>query len=241
MESLQVKQNSTAAQEADAPSKAFDWNLFKLKVYSSLYIFWANKRLRWGMLFLLVLAPLSKFVYLLFPEEGLGEYLINFGPLQIKNSIEFPYNDGWYWVYMRMYLWSIGELMAPVLSIFGIFLLFPRKYYPAYLIGLPFGYFLSQLIHRMFFVNDYPSFHNGATTTLTFSVIVVGIILFIISDNVLFKENHRKRAAEARIIGLINMPGMEWQAKEPLIKKEVKEALKYNSELFVTEDLRNTA
>jgi hypothetical protein len=48
----------------------------------------------------------------------------------------------------------------------------------------------------------------------------------------LFKENHRKRATEARLVGLINMPGMTWEDKEDLLKKEAKRMLKEDNELF---------
>ena len=61
---------------------------------------------------------------------------------------------------------------------------------------------------------------------------VRGVITFAISDKILFKDNQRSRAIEAGIIGLINMPGMDWDAKEPLLKKQVKEAMKENNELF---------
>ena len=201
----------------------------KLRVYSGLYAFWDNKRLRWGMVLLMILAPLSKFFYLLLPEAGMGEYLINFGPLQILNTVE-GLENGWYFTSFYMYFFSIGELMAPVLSIFGIFFLFPKKYYPAYLVGVPFGYYFSMLIHRMFYVTDYESFHSGATTTMTLAFLLSGVVFFIVSDKVLFRQNHKKRAAQARIIGLINMPGMKWNEKEEIIRQEVADAMKVDNE-----------
>ena len=207
---------------------------FRLRLFNGLYTFWDNKRLRWGMLLLMLLAPLSKFFYLLLPEAGFGDYLLNAGPLQIINNVE-GLENGWYFTSFYMYFFSIGELMAPVLSIFGIFLLFPKKYYPAYLVGVPFGYYLSMLIHRMFFVTNYESFHSGATTTMTMSFLLLGVVFFMVSDKVLFRHNHRKRASEARIIGLINMPGMEWNDKEEIIRKEVAEVMKVDNELFIKE------
>lgn len=207
---------------------------FKIRLFNGLYTFWDNKRLRWGLLILLLFAPASKFLYLLFPMEGFGPYLLNMGPVQIINTIEGTEN-GWYWTVIAMYMWSVGELLAPVLSIFGIFLLFPKKYYPSYLVGVPFGYYLSMLVHRMFFVTDYNSFHSGATTTMTLTFLLLGIVFFMVSDKVLFRQNHGKRASEARIIGLINMPGMEWTDKEEIIRKEVADAMKVDNELFIRE------
>ena len=205
----------------------------KVRLFNGLYTFWDNKRLRWGMLFLLIIAPASKFAFLLFPEAGFGEYLINLGPVQIINTIEGI--DNWYYVFFYHYFFSIGELLAPVLSIFGIFLLFPKKYYPSYLIGVPFGYYLSMLVHRMFFVSSNVDFISGFTNTMTVSFLIMGIVFFIVSDKVLFKQNHQKRAAEARIIGLVNMPGMSWGDKEEIIRKEVKEVMKVDNELFIKE------
>jgi len=186
------------------------------------------------MLFLLILAPVSKFFYLILPEAGFGEYLVNLGPLQLINSLEASENE-WYWYTFYYYFFSIGELMAPVMSVFGIFLLFPKKYYPSYLVGVPFGYYLGMLLHRMFFVTDYDTFHGGFTSTMTLTFLILGVVFFIVSDKVLFRQNHKKRAAEARIIGLINMPGMEWNDKEKIIKKEVAEVMKVDNELFIKE------
>lgn len=207
----------------------------KLRLFNGLYTFWDNKRLRWGMLFLLIIAPLSKYFYLILPEFGFGDYLVNLGSLQISNTIESLEGNGWYYLTFYDYFFSIGELMGPLFSVFGIFLLFPKKYYPSYLVGVPFGYYLGMLVHRMFFVYDLESFHGGVTTTMTLMFLILGVVFFIVSDKVLFRQNHKKRAAEARIIGLINMPGMEWTDKEDIIKKEVAEVMKVDNELFIKE------
>ena len=217
-------------------NKLLDFSLekYKIRLLNGLYTFWENKRLRWGMLTLMVIAPLSKFVYLLFPVEGFGEYLINVGPLTVLNTIEGEAN-GWYFDVIQMYAFSNGELLAPTISIFGLFLLFPKKYYPSYLAGVPFGYYLSMLVHRMFFVADFNSFHNGFPGSVMIGFLLLGVVFFMISDKVMFKQNHVKRAAEARIIGLVNMPGMAWGDKEEIIRKEVAEVMKVDNELFIKE------
>jgi hypothetical protein len=205
---------------------------YKIRVFNGLYTFWENKRLRWGLLFLLIIAPLAKFFYLVLPENGFGTYLVNLGPLKIINTLE---QSDWFYMTYQMYFFSIGELLTPTISIFGIFLLFPRKYYPSYLVGVPFGYYLGMLVHRMFFVSSNIDFHSGATTSMTMIFLLVGVVFFMVSDKVMFRQNHRKRASEARIIGLINMPGMEWEDKEEIIRKEVAEVMKVDNELFIKE------
>ena len=235
-----VIQNTTSVEESttrrglNGLTELLKFEGLKLRLFNGLFTFWDNKRLRWGMLLLMLIAPLSKFFYMVLPEAGFGDYLLNLGPLQIINTVE-GLDNGWYFLYFRDYFWSIGELLAPVLSIFGIFLLFPKKYYPAYLVGVPFGYYLSMLIHRMFFVADFEGFHGGATTTMTMSFLLLGVVFFMVSDKILFRHNHKKRASEARIIGLINMPGMEWEDKEEIIRKEVAEVMKVDNELFIKE------
>lgn len=216
--------------------KLLDFSLekYKIRLLNGLYTFWENKRLRWGMLTLLVIAPLTKFIYLLFPVNGFGEYLINVGPVSVLNTIEGE-ASGWYWGYIRMYALFNGELLAPTLSMFGIFLLFPKKYYPSYLAGVPFGYYMSMLVHRMFFVTSNENFVQGFTGSTMVMFFLLGVVFFMISDKVMFKQNHRKRAAEARIIGLVNMPGMEWSDKEEIIRKEVAEVMKVDNELFIKE------
>ncbi len=201
----------------------------KLRFLNGLYTLWINKRLRWGMFLLLVVAPFSKFFYLLLPVDGFGEYLVNIGPIRIGN---IEGHSGWYFVSFRQYFWSIGELMAPVISFMGVFFLFPRRYYPAYLIGVPFGYYLSMLIHRMFFVTNNDNFHNGFTSAITFAFVIFGIILFVVSDKFLAWDSRQKRAVEARVIGLVSMPGLSWEQKEPIIRQEVDKVLKTENELF---------
>jgi hypothetical protein len=88
-----------------------------------------------------------------------------------------------------------------------------------------------MLVHRVG-VNDSVEFHEGAGTFMMLSFFIFGFVLFMVSDKVLFKQNHRKRSSEARIIGLINLPGMSWTEKELLIRKEVDEAAKVSNELF---------
>ena len=206
-------------------------NAIQLRLSGFLFSLWANKRLRWGLLLLLIVAPLSKFIYLLFPEEGFGEYILNTGLLTI-NNFETPTDRGG-WYYQTIFYWMLmcGEIWAPLIAIYGIFLLFPRNYYPSYLVGIPFGYFLSLLIHRMF-VSSYEEYHSGVAMSYAAILIILGVIIFFLSDKVLFNQNHRRRATEARIIGLINVPGMTWEEKEKLLKKEAKEWMKQDNELF---------
>ena len=128
-------------------------------------------------------------------------------------------------------MWVCGELWAPLIAIYGIFLLFPRNYYPAYLVGIPFGYFLSLLVHRMF-VSSYEEYHSGVAMSYAAILIVLGVFIFFLSDKLLFNKNHIKRATEARIIGLINTPGIDWKDKEEILKNEAKEWMKEDNELF---------
>lgn len=77
--------------------------VIKERLHNDLNILWENKRLKWGMITLLVLAPLAKFSYLFFPELGFGEYFIDIGSIQIPNTLEGE-NYNWYWgTYNNMY------------------------------------------------------------------------------------------------------------------------------------------
>ena len=212
----------------------------KIRLFNGLYTFWQNKRLRWGLITLLIIAPLSKFFYLLLPEFGFGEYLIEIGSFKIVNNIEVIYKGNnvegdWFYNTFYWYFFSLGELLAPLVSIFGIFLLFPKQYYPSYLVGVPFGYYLSMVVHRATISSD-AEFHQGVGATMMLTFLFLGIAIFMVSDKVLFKQHHRKRASEARILGLINMPGMTWEEKELIIKKEASEIIKTNNELFDKDD-----
>lgn len=106
--------------------EALKFEVLKGRLQSGLYIFWKNKRMRWGMITLLVFAPMVKFVYLLLPELGFGEYFINIGSIQIANTLEGKEN-GWFWAYIYQYVFSNGELLAPTISIFGLFSCFLKN------------------------------------------------------------------------------------------------------------------
>lgn len=212
--------------------EAFKFEVLKGRLKNGLHIFWKNKRLRWGMITLLVIAPLAKFLYLLFPAQGFGEYLINIGPFNVLNTIEGEAN-GWYWAYIYQYVFSNGELLAPTISIFGLFLLFPEKYPPAYLAGVPFGYYLSMLIHRMFFVDSNEIFLDGFSVSITVSYLLLGIVFFIVSSKMLSRNENKKQAIVARIVGLIKLKGMAWRDKETILIKEVDIMINTDNELFV--------
>ena len=179
-----------------------------------------SKRYRWGIILLLVIAPIAKHVYLLFPEEGFGDYIINNTFFQLLNTLENPEND-WFYESFRSYFWIIGELLAPLILISGMFLLFPKNYYPAYLAIVPFGYYLTLFFQRTFFLEENNDFRDGFTISVTLAYMLFGIIFFVISDKIIIDRNSKRHAAEARIKGVINMPGVKWSEKEELIRKEV--------------------
>ena len=208
------------------PTHFNSWTFASLKhrVVDGFRALWQDKRVRWGLIILLVLAPVAKFIYLSLPTAGFGEYFINVGFLKIRNTIEVlhegePLPGEWQFRTLREFMFVMGELMAPLLAIFGIFLLFPKRYYPSYLVGVPFGYYLSMVVQRTFITSDQEYYQGGAGTIIMLTFLFLGIVIFMVSDKVLFQQHHRKRASEARIIGLINMPGMSWQDKEAILKK----------------------
>ena len=82
------------------------------------------------------------------------------------------------------------------------------------------------------FVTTNAEYHGGVTMSYVAILIILGVVIFFLSDKLLFNQNHRRRATEARIIGLINIPGMAWEEKEKLLKKEAKEWMKQDNELF---------
>jgi len=193
-----------------------------------LYYFWENKRLRYGIIFLMILGPFMKYMYMFFPEDGFGDYLIYTTYFQVPNFIEY---EGWYWYSVYVLLSVTGNTLSIMVTMIGVFFLFPRNYYPSYLVGVPFGYFLGTLVMQLFATSNESLMQNVGPTTIILSI-AVAIVGFAVTDHLLFKDNHRKRASEARLVGLINMPGMTWDDKEDLLKKEAKRMMKEDNELF---------
>lgn len=206
-----------------------------IKLTNTLFLLWSDRRLRTGLILLLIIAPLMKFMYFFFPRNGFGEYLINNEFIAIPNLIEGKH---WFYRYIFNWIWTTGQVLAPMFACLGLYFLFPRKYYPSYLLAVPFGYYLALFIHRAG-ATSFETFHDGIGLFTIVIFVVFSLVLFIISDKLLFNTHHRKRAIEARIIGLINMPGMSWEDKEELINREADEALK-EEEAFYTENGEKT-
>jgi len=203
-------------------------NDLKAKISGFLFDIWQDKRLRWGLILLLIISPFTRIVYNIFPEDGFGEFIFESSYLTIPNFIEI---ESWYWFSIHYWVYGMSELVAPLCAMFGIFLLFPKKYYPSYLVGIPFGYFLSLLIHKIS-VTSNEELHQGYGMAIVAMFIILGVVVFIVSDKILFKKNHIIRASEARMVGLIKMPGMSWGDKEILLKKEAESWTKEQNELY---------
>jgi hypothetical protein len=176
----------------------------------------------------MLLCPFMKYMYLIFPEEGFGEYLLYTTYFQVPNLIE---GDHWFWFSIHYFLMFTGGNLSIMVTMIGVFLLFPKNYYPSYLVGVPFGYILGNLVMQLI-ANSNESLNNSVGPTTVVLCIAIAIVGFAVTDHLLFKDNHRKRASEARLVGLINMPGMTWDDKEDLLKKEAKRMMKEDNELF---------
>lgn len=212
------------SQKLNTLSGALNISRHKSNLIGGLFNIWNTKRFRWGMLILLLFAPFSKFTYLLFPAKGFGQYIVNIGPIKLANTIEGQFN-GWYYVYYANFAWSIGELLAPMLIILGVFLLFPQNYSLSYLIGLPFGYYLSLLIYRMFYVHDSNSFHNSFSLGITILFLVFGFILFRIIDRIFQNSRHYNISNNNRIRNIISRQDIGWNDKELILRQEVEDSM----------------
>lgn len=154
------------------------------------------------MILLLVIAPLAKLAYTVFPEEGFGEYFFHSPYLIIHNFLE---PDGWYYGHFYYFAWSCSEIWTPLIMLYGLYLLFPKTYPVKYLISVPIGYYLAMLIQRVT-VQDLQDFHSTVSLPAVVACIVLSVVLLIVSDRLLYRRNHVVRGAVARILGLIRLP-----------------------------------
>ncbi len=205
------------------------------RMTSGFFTFWQNKRLRWAFYLLLLVSPAIKFFYLLVPAPDNQVYFLSSlfaWPNAIFNE-HFNLNA---WPNLRMYLFLNGELLAPAVALFGMFLLFPKRYYPAYLLGVPFGYYLSVVVYRLFFISSTEDIFTAFTWPVTLLFLLIGIFILMLADRLLFRSQDAQRARQARIIGIINTPGVDWRSKEKPIKEEVEKLLRNNNELYHKEE-----
>ena len=150
-----------------------------------------NKRAIAGIIFLVVLAPASKYMYLLFPQEGFGEFLIRSKLVTIPNFIE---GNDWFYLHIYWWLYAVGDTLAPILTLLGIFFLFPRKYSLSYLIGIPLGFMMALFFNHATASSNY-DLHN-----LTFISVAIGILCsvagLVVLDKFLFKNVSDLKASE---------------------------------------------
>ncbi len=201
------------------------------RMTSGFFTFWQNKRLRWAFYLLLLVSPAIKFFYLLVPKPDDHVFFLS-TLFASPNAFFSAHFDIEVWVNLRSYLFLNGELLAPAVALFGMFLLFPKRYYPAYLLGVPFGYYLSVSVYRLFFISSADEFFTSFGWPVTLLFLLVGIFILMLADRLLFRSQDAQRARQARIIGIINTPGVDWRSKEKPIKEEVEKLLRSNNELY---------
>jgi len=169
----------------------------------------SNRRYTAGVVFLLILAPLSSIFYRVF------------NPAVIDLQ--------WYYANWYYFFYTISPYLMLLFASVGIFLLFPQKCKTSYLATVwPAGFAISKIIFFAFFVNDTKQFHSAAPWFLLIisGFAAIGFILAV--DYLLYRKYHLLNGTFARIAGIIKMPGVDAQTKIRLLEHEEVELENFN-------------
>jgi hypothetical protein len=168
-----------------------------------------NQRHAVGIIFLLVIAPLSSVAYQLFDP-----------------SVRV---DSWYYANNYYFFFVISNYLMLAFASVGIFLLFPQKYKTSYLATVwPLGYALSKLIFYSFFVNSNEQFHQGSHWVLLLSGLFIAIGLLLSADYLAYRKYHLKDGNIARWKGIIAMKGISAEDKMRLLENQSLELENFN-------------
>lgn len=159
----------------------------------------ASKRYTSGIVFLLVITPLSSVFYQVFDPEVL--------------------NRGWYYVNLYFLFCTLSPYLMLFFASIGVFLLFPVKCKTSYLATVfPAGYAITKLIYLTFFVESNEQFHQSASWMLYGAGLLTAIGFLLSADYLLYRKYHLKDGIECRRVGIMKMPGVDAETKLRLLE-----------------------
>lgn len=161
----------------------------------------SNNRYTAGIVFLLIIAPLSSVFYYLF------------------NPAVFIEN--WYYT-APYYLWyTLSPYLMLGFASVGIFLLFPQKCKTSYLATVwPLGYAIAKITYLSLFVTTNEQFHAAAPWFLLLTGVLIAISLLLTTNYLLYRKYHLKHGTIARIMGIIQAPGIDADTKMKLLENQ---------------------
>lgn len=157
-------------------------------------------RYYFAVLLIAGLAPFSEIVYRFF-SEGEG------GPLQYWNTYYF--------------LYAIGPHLSSLLCLCGCFLLFNRNNSLRYVVAIPMAYKVAKIIW-LASVDSNEAFHAFVPLMFLLAGLAFVIVWLKVFDFLMSLHFHKRDGIIARIIGIINSPGIDDATARHIAQNEIK-------------------
>lgn len=169
----------------------------------------SNQRHTAGIIFLLVVAPLSSVFY------------------QLCDASVF--SSTWYYGNYYYFLYTLSPYLMLLFASVGIFLLFPVKCKTSYLATVwPAGYAIAKLLHLGLLVHTNEQFHQAAPWFLLLAGVLTAFGFILSTDYLLYRKYHLKHGTMARIMGIIKAPGIDATTKMHLLEDQSLELENFN-------------
>jgi hypothetical protein len=176
--------------------------------------FKVNNRLYAGLFLLLVVAPFTSCIYTFF-DSSVG---FPISPDILRAVREGNPPEGfWYYVNWYYFFISICPHLFTVTSLVGIFLLFPVRHVPSYGIAAPLGYEVSKIIW-LSTVESNAEFNQLVPLSILLSGVLLTVIVMLSARFWMDRKFHKYDGIMARIIGLIDAPGIDPDTRKKHMK-----------------------
>lgn len=169
----------------------------------------SNNRYTAGIIFLLIVAPLSSVFYHLCDAS--------------------VFSSTWYYGNNYYFLYTLSPYLMLLFASVGIFLLFPVKCKTSYLATVwPAGYAIAKLAYLGLMVRTNEQFHSAAPWFILIGGLLIATGFILSMDYLLYRKYHLKHGTIARIMGIIKAPGIDAATKMQLLENQSLELENFN-------------
>lgn len=173
-----------------------------------------NNRLYSGLFLLLVVAPFTSCIYTFF-DSSVGFPISPDILLAVREGN--PPEGFWYYVNWYYFFISICPHLFTVTSLAGIFLLFPVRHVPSYCIAVPLGYEISKILW-LWTVESNAEFNQLIPLSFLLTGVLLTVIVLLSARFWMDRKFHKYDGIMARIIGLIDAPGIDPDTRKKHMK-----------------------
>jgi len=143
-------------------------------------------------------------------------------PLICKAYLLFPHtaiNPQWFHLNLHYLLINLGDNIATISFITGIWFLFQKSNLRRYLLLAPAGYYVGDTVHK-FFATSNESYNAIAPLPYFLAGVIFLVLVIAITKSILYLHNHIRLGFEQRVRGIIHSP-LDASTKMDLLNKAV--------------------